>query len=79
VLLNLRLCLLINISYNFLVNLTQFQDLLAAGYHFSKDAANAPDIDRSGVMLTAEKYFWGPVPQRHHLGTIQTPFHFTAF
>jgi len=36
-------------------------------YHFSEDAADAPDVDGRRVELAAEQYLWSAIPQRHHL------------
>ena len=36
-------------------------------YHFSKYAANAPDVHRCGVILRPEEELGGSVPQGYHL------------
>ena len=32
-------------------------------YHFSKNTSNAPNVDRSRILLTPQQYFWGSIPQ----------------
>ena len=43
--------------------------------HLSKDAAQRPDINWSGVMLGPQQYFRSSVPQCHHLHYSHSPFY----
>jgi hypothetical protein len=33
-------------------------------YQFRKNASNAPNINRRGIISTSQEYFWCTVPQR---------------
>jgi hypothetical protein len=41
-------------------------------YNFSKDTADRPEIDRSGVFSCTEKELWGAVPESNNFFGIRT-------